>query len=77
MYVRGHHDDFNSWAEGGNPGWSYKDVLPYFKKAEHATFTQDIDREYHGFSGPQGIGVPKDTPILVRIIEKQKVSEAK
>ena len=34
MYVRGHPGDFDSWAEGGATGWSYVDVLPYFRKSE-------------------------------------------
>ena len=33
LYVRGQVDDYNGWAQRGNPGWSYDDVLPYFKKA--------------------------------------------
>lgn len=37
MYVRGHPGDFNSWAEGGATGWSYADVLPYFRKSEGLT----------------------------------------
>ena len=32
VYVRGHHKDFDQWSEMGNAGWSYNDVLPYFKK---------------------------------------------
>ena len=35
VYIRGHRADYDSWAAQGNPGWSYADVLPYFKKAEH------------------------------------------
>src|SRR5258708_33068696 len=35
LYVRGSRHDFNAWAELGNPGWSYDDVLPYFKKSEN------------------------------------------
>ena len=33
-YVRGHPGDFDSWAAGGADGWSYEEVLPYFRKAE-------------------------------------------
>ena len=34
VYVRGQVDDFNHWAQLGNQGWSFEDVLPYFKKSE-------------------------------------------
>ncbi len=36
VYVRGHAHDFDHWAEGGATGWSYADVLPYFKRMEHS-----------------------------------------
>ncbi len=35
IYVRGHAHDFDHWAESGAQGWSYADVLPYFKRMEH------------------------------------------
>ncbi len=41
-YVRGHPGDFDAWAEGGATGWSYHDVLPYFKKSEGLAPSDDI-----------------------------------
>lgn len=35
IYIRGQQQDYDSWAEDGCKGWSFKDVLPYFKKSEH------------------------------------------
>lgn len=49
LYVRGQHEDYDRWAELGNEGWSFAEVLPYFKKSE------DQERgasEYHGVGGP-------------------------
>ena len=34
IYVRGQADDFNGWAQAGNAGWGYSDVLPYFRRSE-------------------------------------------
>merc|ERR1719230_1884503 len=66
MYVRGHPGDYDSWAKGGASGWSYKDVLPYFKKSEglvpdgeqSATNKLNVDREVHGTTGPLGVSHP-------------------
>ena len=33
LYVRGDRDDYDQWAKAGNPGWSYEEILPYFKKS--------------------------------------------
>jgi choline dehydrogenase len=49
-YVRGHAYDFDNWADLGNDGWSYDDLLPYFKKSEN--LTADGDAAYHGTDGP-------------------------
>jgi choline dehydrogenase-like flavoprotein len=56
VYMRGHKADYDHWAEQGNPGWSYADVLPYFKKAEHNERTFDAkDAEFHGQGGPLNV----------------------
>lgn len=51
MVVRGNRRDFDEWEELGNPGWSYRDVLPYFKRLERNQGAH-IEKEYHGFDGP-------------------------
>ena len=38
LYVRGHRWDYNHWSELGNEGWSYDEVLPYFKKQSTMRF---------------------------------------
>ncbi|CAH0564608.1 unnamed protein product [Brassicogethes aeneus] len=54
IYVRGHPHDFDRWESLGNPGWSYEDVLPIFKKTEamHQNNPQAVvDWPYHNTSG--------------------------
>lgn len=48
IYVRGQAEDFNDWAAAGNEGWSYEDVLPYFKKIEKHPAG---DTKYHASNG--------------------------
>lgn len=48
-YVRGHRADYDRWASYGLPGWSYADVLPYFRKQES---WEGQPSEYRGSSGP-------------------------
>ncbi|MFB6309142.1 MAG: GMC family oxidoreductase, partial [Haloarculaceae archaeon] len=52
-YVRGHPYDFDNWADLGNDGWSYDDLLPYFKKSEN--FQARGDMAYHGTDGPLSV----------------------
>ncbi len=52
VYMRGHKTDYDHWAEQGNPGWSFADVLPYFKKAENNERSFDAaDAPFHGKGG--------------------------
>jgi len=50
-YTRGHRGDYDRWARNGAPGWSYAEVLPYFKRSE--TWERGEDA-YRGGSGPLG-----------------------
>jgi choline dehydrogenase len=52
IYVRGHRSDYDRWADQGNSGWSYEDVLPYFRKAEHNVRGAN---DYHGADGPLAV----------------------
>ncbi|TAK84732.1 MAG: choline dehydrogenase [Aquabacterium sp.] len=52
VYVRGHRSDYDHWAELGNEGWSYREVLPYFRKAEHNERLHDV---FHGRGGPLNV----------------------
>jgi len=52
VYIRGHRADYDQWASLGNAGWSFADVLPYFKRAEN---NADFDGEYHGKDGPLAV----------------------
>ena len=51
VYMRGHRLDYDDWAAAGNPGWSFREVLPYFKKSENNEEFGDSDPLYHGKDG--------------------------
>jgi choline dehydrogenase len=71
VYSRGQHADFDGWAERGNPGWRYEDVLPYFKKAETRIGVGD-DR-YRGRSGPLTVTDPvHSSPLCDIFVEAVK-----
>ena len=52
VYIRGHRLDYDYWAAQGNPGWSYEELLPYFKKAERNERGAD---DFHGEDGPLNV----------------------
>ncbi|WP_322103085.1 choline dehydrogenase [Paraburkholderia sp. J41] len=68
IYVRGATRDFDDWAAAGNPGWSYQDVLPYFRKLESHPLG---DTPWHGASGPVHITPMRDGahPVCASFIE--------
>jgi choline dehydrogenase-like flavoprotein len=60
LYTRGNRRDYDAWAcEAGCSGWSYADVLPYFKRSED---NQRLHNEYHSYGGPLGVSYPVNPP---------------
>jgi choline dehydrogenase-like flavoprotein len=56
LYTRGVPADYDEWvSEEGAVGWSYRDVLPYFKRAEN---NQRFANEFHAYGGPLGVSNP-------------------
>jgi choline dehydrogenase-like flavoprotein len=67
VYIRGQAEDFDHWRQLGNTGWSFDDVLPYFKRSEHQTRGADA---FHGTGGPLCVSdVPDHHPICEAFIE--------
>jgi choline dehydrogenase len=62
IYIRGQAEDFNHWRQLGNAGWSFDDVLPYFRKAEDNERGAD---EFHGAGGPLAVSDLRDRHPLV------------
>ncbi|MCB1497941.1 MAG: choline dehydrogenase [Bauldia sp.] len=67
IYVRGNRADYDRWAQMGNPGWSYAEVLPYFRKSESHVERAD---DFHGSDGPLTVCRARgDSPLFDRFIE--------
>ena len=67
IYTRGNALDYDGWAQAGCAGWSYREVLPYFRKAED---NDAFDNEHHGVGGPIAVSRPLATlPICAAFIK--------
>jgi choline dehydrogenase len=67
IYIRGQAEDFNHWRQLGNAGWSFDDVLPYFRKAEDNERGAD---EFHGTGGLLAVSDLRDRhPLAVAYVE--------
>jgi choline dehydrogenase len=62
VYFRGNPRDYDAWAAAGAAGWSYREILPYFRKSEHnENFGPNV---YHGRSGPMNVrSVTRPNPL--------------
>ena len=65
VYIRGQAEDFDHWRQLGNTGWSFDDVLPYFRRSEHQT--RGADR-FHGTDGPLCVSDVAQHPICEAFI---------
>lgn len=61
LYVRGNRRDYDRWAELGNDGWSYEEVLPYFVKSEDNTDPVYAATRYHGTGGYLTVSLPRSS----------------
>jgi len=67
IFVRGQPLDYDTWAQLGNRGWSYREVLPFFQKMEHF---DGGDEEYRGRSGPLRVTeIPEVEPLYQAILD--------
>ena len=65
IYMRGHRLDYDAWANAGNEGWSYEDVLPYFKRSENNSRGASPN---HGSGGPLSVSDVRDPNPIIRAI---------
>ncbi|MEO8716825.1 MAG: GMC family oxidoreductase N-terminal domain-containing protein [Burkholderiales bacterium] len=67
IYMRGHPGDYDDWAAAGSPGWSWRDVLPVFRRGEHNERGGD---EHHGTGGPLNVAdLRSPNPISLAFVE--------
>jgi choline dehydrogenase len=69
LYIRGQADDFDHWRQLGNAGWSFADVLPYFRKAEDQVRGES---ELHGAGGPLAVSDVERHPLCEAFIAAAK-----
>ena len=71
VYVRGHAGDYDHWADAGANGWSYADVLPYFKRMENwSDGGHGGDPDWRGKDGPLHISRgPRKNPLFKAFVE--------
>jgi choline dehydrogenase len=74
VYVRGHAMDYDHWAESGADGWSYADVLPYFKRMENWHESgHGGDADWRGDDGPLHVTRgPRDNPLFSAFVSAGK-----
>jgi choline dehydrogenase-like flavoprotein len=64
VYIRGHRRDYDEWAALGNTGWSYEDLLPYFRRSEN---NERLSDRYHAQGGPLNVADPRSPSAFMEI----------
>ncbi|MDP2187096.1 MAG: GMC family oxidoreductase N-terminal domain-containing protein [Sphingobacteriaceae bacterium] len=72
IYIRGHRADFDGWAAAGNTGWSYEEVLPYFKRSEHNEAFPSS--HFHSQAGEWHISNSKPHPLTQLYVQAGKAA---
>src|SRR3977135_826918 len=73
VYIRGHRSDYDQWAALGNDGWSFADVLPYFKRSED---NADFGGDYHGKGGPLAVNkLRTDNPVQQTFLQAAREAQ--
>ncbi|KAL7921231.1 hypothetical protein ACQKWADRAFT_327740 [Trichoderma austrokoningii] len=76
-WTRGPAADFDFWADQvGDSGWSYRGLLPYFKKSEEYTLCERVDPEQHGANGPIHVVSVSDSNPLRKYLLREPVERA-
>ena len=61
LYIRGQKEDYDHWRDLGNDGWSFEDVLPYFKNTQHQ---ERGENNFHGINGPLNVADSRSKPAI-------------
>ena len=72
IYIRGNRADYDGWAAGGAEGWSYDEVLPYFKRSEDNERGEDA---FHGVGGPLSVSDSRAmSPLIETMLEASELA---
>jgi choline dehydrogenase len=72
IYIRGNRADYDGWAAGGAEGWSYDEVLPYFKRSEDNERGED---GFHGVGGPLSVSDSRAmSPLVETMLEASELA---
>jgi choline dehydrogenase-like flavoprotein len=70
IYVRGNRADYDGWAAGGAKGWSYDEVLPYFRRSEDNERGEDA---FHGVGGPMRVSDSRAMSPMIELMLEASV----